>query len=67
MTELEMSTGREWRPYLLRHSLATLVRNRGATRCDLEGFRGQNRALRSLAAFDQSPMIEMDEAMVTLS
>lgn len=27
---LDMPTGREWRPYVLRHSLATLVRNRGA-------------------------------------
>lgn len=27
-------------PYLLRHSLAMLTRNRGAARCDLEGFMG---------------------------
>ncbi|KTT72643.1 hypothetical protein [Sphingomonas endophytica] len=40
LTELKMPTGREWRPYLLRHSLATLARNRGATRWDLEGFMG---------------------------
>jgi len=40
LTELELPTGREWRPYVLRHSLATLVRNRGAERWDLEGFMG---------------------------
>lgn len=40
LAELKMPTGREWRPYLLRHSLATLVRNRGAARWDLEGFMG---------------------------
>jgi integrase len=40
LIELELPTGREWRPYVLRHSLATLVRNRGAERWDLEGFMG---------------------------
>lgn len=44
LAELEMPTGREWRPYLLRHSLATLVRNRGAARWDLEGFMGHRAA-----------------------
>lgn len=38
LTKLDMPTGREWRPYVLRHSLATLVRNRGAEKWDLEGF-----------------------------
>ena len=37
---LGFPTGREWKPYVLRHSLATLVRNRGAERWDLEGFMG---------------------------
>lgn len=40
LRNLEMPTGREWRTYVLRHSLATLVRNRGAERWDLEGFMG---------------------------
>lgn len=40
LTELKLPTGREWKPYVLRHSLATLVRNRGAERWDLEGFMG---------------------------
>lgn len=40
LTKLDMPTGREWRPYVLRHSLATLVRNRGAEKWDLEGFMG---------------------------
>lgn len=40
LTNIEMPTGREWRPYLLRHSLATLVRNNGAEKWDLEGFMG---------------------------
>jgi len=40
LTNLEMPAGREWRPYLLRHSLATLVRNNGAKKWDLEGFMG---------------------------
>jgi len=37
---LDFPRGREWRPYVLRHSLATLCRNRGAERWDLEGFMG---------------------------
>ncbi|MFT3967395.1 MAG: hypothetical protein QM690_16085 [Sphingobium sp.] len=37
---LDYPTGREWRPYVLRHSLATLCRNGGAERWDLEGFMG---------------------------
>ena len=40
LEELKLPTGREWKPYVLRHSLATLVRNRGAERWDLEGFMG---------------------------
>ncbi|NJC33906.1 integrase [Sphingomonas jejuensis] len=40
LRELQLPTGREWRPYVLRHSLATLVRNRGAEAWDLEGFMG---------------------------
>lgn len=37
---LDLPRGREWRSYVLRHSLATLCRNRGAERWDLEGFMG---------------------------
>jgi len=40
LRKLDLPTGREWRPYVLRHSLATMVRNRGAERWDLEGFMG---------------------------
>ncbi|WP_156679381.1 hypothetical protein [Sphingomonas profundi] len=40
LVDLKMPTGRDWQPYVLRHSLATLVRNRGAERWDLEGFMG---------------------------
>ncbi len=40
LAELGLPSGREWRPYLLRHSLATLARNRGAARWYLEGFIG---------------------------
>lgn len=42
LTALGLPTGREWKPYLLRHSLATLVRNRGATKWDLDGFMGHD-------------------------
>lgn len=42
LTNLELPKGREWRSYLLRHSLATLARNRGATKWDLEGFMGHS-------------------------
>ena len=38
--KLELPMGREWRSYVLRHSIATLCRNRGAERWDLEGFMG---------------------------
>lgn len=37
---LDYPMGREWRSYVLRHSLATLCRNRGAERWDLEGYMG---------------------------
>ena len=40
LADLGFPTGREWKPYVLRHSLATLVRNRGAEKWDLEGFMG---------------------------
>lgn len=40
--ELKLPTGREWRPYVLRHSLATLARNRGAEQWDLQGFMGHH-------------------------
>lgn len=40
LRNLDFPIGREWRSYVLRHSLATLARNRGATLWDLEGFMG---------------------------
>ena len=40
LEKLELPKGREWRSYVLRHSVATLVRNRGAEKWDLEGFMG---------------------------
>lgn len=42
LVALDMPTGREWRPYVLRHSLATLVRNRGAEKWDLKGYMGHD-------------------------
>ncbi|GGB21200.1 hypothetical protein GCM10011380_08530 [Sphingomonas metalli] len=42
LTELKLPKGREWKPYLLRHSLATLLRNRGVAKWDLEGFMGHD-------------------------
>lgn len=42
LVALEMPTGREWRPYVLRHSLATIVRNRGAAKWDLKGYMGHD-------------------------
>ncbi|RSV15164.1 hypothetical protein CA235_09510 [Sphingomonas sp. ABOLF] len=40
LVRLGMPTGREWKPYLLRHSMATILRNRGVAKWDLEGFMG---------------------------
>jgi len=40
LTNLKLPMVREWQPYLLRHSLATIVRNRGASKWDLKGFMG---------------------------
>ncbi|MEG3182097.1 hypothetical protein [Sphingomonas sp. LT1P40] len=40
LDNLKLPQGREWQPYLLRHSLATIVRNRGASKWDLKGFMG---------------------------
>lgn len=42
LVALGLPTGREWKPYILRHSLATLVRNLGATKWDLDGFMGHD-------------------------
>jgi integrase len=42
LTKLDMPTGREWKSYILRHSIATLARNRGAAKWDLEGFMGHS-------------------------
>ena len=42
LEELKLPSTREWKPYVLRHSLATLVRNRGATKWDLGGFMGHD-------------------------
>lgn len=42
LVALKLPTGREWRPYVLRHSLATLVRNRGAEKWDLKGYMGHD-------------------------
>lgn len=38
----KLPMGPEWKPYLLRHSLATILRNRGGTRWDLRGFMGHD-------------------------
>ena len=40
LSGLKLPTGREWKPYLLRHSLATILRNRGVAKWDLQGFMG---------------------------
>ncbi len=40
LSELGFPTGREWRPYVLRHSLATIVRKCGAAAWDLQGYMG---------------------------
>ncbi|KQN71466.1 hypothetical protein [Sphingomonas sp. Leaf62] len=40
LAELKLPTGREWQQYILRHSLATIVRKRGATAWDLQGYMG---------------------------
>jgi len=42
LTGLKLPTGREWKPYLLRHSLATILRNRGVAKWDLQGFMGHD-------------------------
>lgn len=52
----DMPQVKEVRPYVLRHSLTTLVRNRGATRWDLEGFMGhRSSSLRSANIRPSSP------------
>lgn len=42
LAELGLPTGREWKPYLLRHSLATILRNAGVAKWDLQGFMGHD-------------------------
>ena len=40
LTALYLPMEREWMPYILRHSLATMVRERGASPWDLSGYMG---------------------------
>lgn len=40
LDELKFPTGREWQSYILRHSLATIARKRGAAAWDLQGYMG---------------------------
>lgn len=40
LAKLKLPSGREWKSYVLRHSLATIARNRGAEKWDLEGYMG---------------------------
>ncbi|MDB5724984.1 MAG: hypothetical protein JWQ16_1738 [Novosphingobium sp.] len=40
LAKLGIAPDREWMPYVLRHSLSTILRGRGATKWDLEGFTG---------------------------
>lgn len=42
LAALKLPAGREWKPYILRHSLATILRNRGVAKWDLEGFLGHD-------------------------
>jgi integrase len=42
LRELKLPSGREWKPYIMRHSLATILRNRGVAKWDLEGFMGHD-------------------------
>jgi integrase len=42
LTNLKLPADREWKPYLLRHSLATLLRNRNVAKWDVEGFMGHD-------------------------
>lgn len=42
LRNLKLPPGREWKPYILRHSLATILRNRGVAKWDLEGFMGHD-------------------------
>lgn len=42
LAQLGLPRQREWRPYLLRHSLATLVRGAGAPKWELQGFMGHD-------------------------
>lgn len=56
LSNLDMPAGREWRPYVLRHSLATLVRNRGAEKRDLEGFTG-HRARSQTEVYGEFPSV----------
>lgn len=40
LDKLNLPTGGEWKCYVLRHSLATIARNRGAEKWNLEDFMG---------------------------
>lgn len=40
LEKLELPTTRNWKPYILRRSLATMMRERGASKWDVEGMMG---------------------------
>lgn len=55
LQKLGLPRDREWEPYILRHSLATMARGRGAKKWDLEGYMGHH-------ASDQVETYAVDDA-----
>lgn len=65
LNALGLPTGREWQPYVLRHSLATIARNRGAEKWDLEGYMGHRSPSQTeVYAIGEFPSVE--KALVTI-
>jgi integrase len=42
LAELKLPTTREWKPYILRHSLASMCRRRAAPKWEVQGFMGHH-------------------------
>lgn len=53
LVALALPLEREWRPYLLRHSLATLVRGAGVPKWELQGFMGHHSGTTEVYAVEE--------------
>lgn len=57
LDELGLPSGREWQPYVLRHSLATILRAKRADEWELKNFLGHARSTTDIYAVSMYPTV----------